>query len=69
MSLETDSFTQPSYGERGGGWSVLARGRAEMVTEAAQQTYLRLGHLAPAAGGFKPNFVRVVVEEISGRRI
>ncbi len=69
MSFEADSITQPSYGQRGHGWSVVVRGRAEIVDEAGQKTYLRLGHLAPAAGGFKPNYVRLIVEEISGRKV
>lgn len=69
LSFELDSVTQPSYGERQDGWSVVAKGPCELVSATAQKTYLRLSHLAPAAGGFKPNFVRMTVETLTGRRI
>jgi nitroimidazol reductase NimA-like FMN-containing flavoprotein (pyridoxamine 5'-phosphate oxidase superfamily) len=68
IAFEVDSVDSPAYGQRQAGWSVLVKGRAELVGEAAQQAFLRLSHLAPAAGGFKPNFVRIGVESISGRR-
>jgi uncharacterized protein len=69
MTFEVDAFDSPSYGQRGSAWSVVAKGRAAVVDQTAQQAYLRLSHLAPQAGGFKPNFVRIVVDEVSGRRV
>lgn len=68
VAFEVDSIATPGYGERETGWSVVLTGRSEAVSEAAHQTFLRLSHLAPAAGGFKPNFVRIVVDGMSGRR-
>ncbi len=68
VTFEVDSIASPGYGERESGWSVVVTGRCEVVADAAQQTFLRLSHLAPAAGGFKPNFVRIVVDGMSGRR-
>lgn len=69
MSFELDSIDSPAYGQRQRGWSVVAKGRCEVVSESAQRTFLRLSHLAPAAGGFKPNFVRITVEQMTGRRV
>ena len=69
MSFELDSVDSPSYGQRQSGWSVVAKGSCELVGESAHKAYLRLSHLAPAAGGFKPNFVRLRVESLTGRRI
>lgn len=69
VAFELDSLTHPAVGQVTGGWSVLARGRAEVVGAKADQSYLRLGHLAPAAGGLKPNFVRIVIEVCTGIRL
>lgn len=64
-----DPSTKPQAREDGAGWSVLARGRAQVVTAPSEQTYLQLGHLVPAAGGFRPHFVRIVIDDLTGRRL
>ncbi|HSL56562.1 MAG TPA: pyridoxamine 5'-phosphate oxidase family protein [Acidimicrobiales bacterium] len=51
------------------GWSVIARGRLEAVTDpdeiaAAEQLPLR-----PWADSDKPHFLRLVTEEITGRQV
>ena len=50
------------------GWSVLVRGRADMV--AAPQDLARAGRLGlwPTAPGERPFFVRIRSELVSGRR-
>jgi nitroimidazol reductase NimA-like FMN-containing flavoprotein (pyridoxamine 5'-phosphate oxidase superfamily) len=68
VAFEIDSITSPAQGQEVTGWSVLLKGQAHVVDEAAEQAFLRMGHLAPSAGGFKPNFVRIVVDEMTGRR-
>lgn len=50
-------------------WSVLARGTARVVTARDEAIYLSLSRLEPDAGGLRPHFVAVRVEEISGRRL
>ncbi len=67
-AVEVDSIDKPGHGERPGGWSVVVSGSCETVDDAAQQTFLRLSHLSPAAGGFKPYFIRVLSRGITGRR-
>lgn len=64
-----DLSASPQKGEDGGAWSVLARGRAQVVTAPSEQDYLRLGHLDPAPGGLLPHFVRIVIDELTGRRL
>ncbi len=51
------------------GWSVLVRGHAEVITDPGELTRLRHGPLRPWAKGARANWVRITLEEISGRRI
>lgn len=52
------------------GWSVLVTGRAEPVTDGAEAASLRASApVRPWAGGEHGLFVRVVVYEVSGRRV
>jgi len=50
-------------------WSVLVRGRTEIVTDKADLAHLRAGPLRPWAKGARANWVRVPLDEVSGRRI
>lgn len=64
VALEIDGADE----ERGSGWSVVARGPIEEVTDAevvarAEDT------VAPLAGGERPYVLRLSVEQLSGRRI
>jgi len=51
------------------GWSVLVRGHAEVITDPGEVARLRRGPLRPWAKGVRANWVRISVDEISGRRI
>jgi len=51
------------------GWSVLARGHAESVTDPAVLDRLRALPLVPWAPGAKPHYVRVNAADVTGRRI
>ena len=51
------------------GWSVLARGHAEPVTDPAHLDRLRRLPLVPWAPGAKAHYVRVDAAEVTGRRI
>ncbi len=51
------------------GWSVVVRGQAEVITDAEQLERLRDGPLRPWAGGARATWVRISLDEISGRRI
>lgn len=51
------------------GWSVVVRGRAEIVTDAAEVARLRAGPLRPWVRGARANWVRIPLDEVSGRRI
>jgi nitroimidazol reductase NimA-like FMN-containing flavoprotein (pyridoxamine 5'-phosphate oxidase superfamily) len=51
------------------GWSVLVRGRAEPVTDRSELERLRRLPLVPWAPGAKPHYVRILADEVSGRRI
>lgn len=51
------------------GWSVVLSGRAEVVTDREQVGRLERLVGAPWAAMIEPVFVRVSVQEISGRRI
>jgi uncharacterized protein len=51
------------------GWSVLARGHAQAVTDPDQLDRLRQLPLVPWAPGAKPHYVRLEADEVSGRRI
>lgn len=54
---------------RHSGWSVLVRGHAEVITNPGEVGRLRRGPLRPWAKGARSNWVRINVDEISGRRI
>lgn len=49
-------------------WSVLVRGRANVVTEPDEQRFLRLSQLDPSAGGLKPFFITIELDTVTGRR-
>lgn len=53
------------------GWSVVASGRLEEVTEYSAAAFQRLQALAvePWAGGAKAHWMRLVPTHISGRRV
>jgi hypothetical protein len=51
------------------GWSVLVRGRAEPVTDRSELERLRRLPLVPCAPGAKPQYVRILADEVSGPRI
>lgn len=51
------------------GWSVLVRGRAQLVTDENDIAHLRAGPLRPWARGARANWVRIPLVEVSGRRI
>jgi nitroimidazol reductase NimA-like FMN-containing flavoprotein (pyridoxamine 5'-phosphate oxidase superfamily) len=51
------------------GWSVLVRGRAEAITDPGEVARLGHGPLRPWAKGARANWVRISLDEISGRRI
>ena len=50
------------------GWSVLVTGRAEPVEAGDRATLMRLG-IEPWAGGYRDVFVRIGIDEITGRAI
>ena len=66
-AFEIDSFDR---GERTG-WSVVAQGRLEEVSEYDAITLDRVTHLPvePWAGGEKAHWVRLVPSSITGRRV
>jgi len=51
------------------GWSVLVVGHADLITDPAEVARLRRGPLRPWAQGARSNWVRIRLNEISGRRI
>ena len=51
------------------GWSVLARGHAEQVTDPEHLDRLRQLPLVPWAPGAKAHYVRIDADEVTGRRI
>jgi hypothetical protein len=65
VAFEVDS-DRPLYHT---GWSVLVRGRAEAVTDPAEVERLRRGLLKSWAAPGPQLWIRVNIEEISGRRL
>jgi nitroimidazol reductase NimA-like FMN-containing flavoprotein (pyridoxamine 5'-phosphate oxidase superfamily) len=65
VAFEVDEFQS----QLRSGWSVLAVGRASVVTDPAELGRLAHLHISPWAGGDRQWVVRVPVEMISGRRI
>lgn len=51
------------------GWSVLVAGLSVHVTDSAEVEQLRLVSLLPWAGEDRDLFVRIVLDQISGRRV
>jgi uncharacterized protein len=51
------------------GWSVLVRGHAEVISDPGDLARLRHGPLRPWVKGARANWVRISLDEISGRRI
>jgi nitroimidazol reductase NimA-like FMN-containing flavoprotein (pyridoxamine 5'-phosphate oxidase superfamily) len=51
------------------GWSVVAVGTAEEVVDREELARVRSLGLQPWAGEFRDRFVRIRVDEISGRRV
>jgi nitroimidazol reductase NimA-like FMN-containing flavoprotein (pyridoxamine 5'-phosphate oxidase superfamily) len=65
LALEIDGFDAIEQT----GWSVLVRGRAELVTDAAELGLLQGRPLVSWAPGLKPIYVRFGAAEVTGRRI
>ena len=51
------------------GWSVVVHGRAQRVSDPAEQARLRLTPLVSWAPGAKPHYVRVHTRQVTGRRV
>lgn len=51
------------------GWSVLLSGAASVVTDAGELTNVRALGIEPWAGGDRDTYVRLVPNQITGRRI
>lgn len=68
-TFELDRVKASSIGGPGSGWSVLAKGDLTAVQDETMRTFPKLGCLEPSAGGFKPNFVQLSVDQVSGRHI
>ena len=65
VAFEVDRFDPLEHT----GWSVLAVGMAQAVTDAEERARLARLPVAPWAGGRREDFVRMGVELLSGRRI
>ena len=65
VAFEIDA-SRPLYGT---GWSVVARGTAREVTDHAELDLLRRGPLVSWASPSPEHWIRIDIEEISGRRL
>jgi hypothetical protein len=65
VAFEVDDFDV----ETQTGWSVLAIGRGEAMTNAAEIAGLNGNAPSPWAGGLRDHYVRLVPELLTGRRI
>jgi uncharacterized protein len=65
LALEVDGFD----GLEQIGWSVVARGRAELVTDGAELGLLQGLPLVSWAPGLKPIYVRLSASVVTGQRI
>lgn len=66
IAFEIDHFDEVSHT----GWSVLARGRTEVVLDSRQIEHIRrIWEPTPWAGGVRTMFVRLTIRELSGRRV
>ncbi|HUG86059.1 MAG TPA: pyridoxamine 5'-phosphate oxidase family protein [Euzebya sp.] len=68
LAFEVDSLHGPEVGEDEEVWSVVAKGPSRVVGEHDRRTFLDLAHLEPQAGGFRPHYIAITVEELTGRR-
>lgn len=64
IALEADGFN--TYGTIA--WSVIVKGRAEIVTEAEELQESSVMELSPWEAGAKNHLVRITPAEMSGRR-
>jgi nitroimidazol reductase NimA-like FMN-containing flavoprotein (pyridoxamine 5'-phosphate oxidase superfamily) len=51
------------------GWSVVVRGHVQEVTDPTELSRLHHAPLLPWAPGAKAHYVRIVAQEVTGRRI
>jgi hypothetical protein len=66
VAFEVDSYTA----SRREGWSVVVKGRAELVTDDATLARLWASGLQPwAAATARPDWIVIRADEISGRRL
>jgi len=65
VAFQTDHFDTSA----GSGWSVMAIGLAEEITDPEELARARGLGLRPFAAGERPHFVRIRPEFVSGRRI
>jgi len=65
MSFEVDNLDE-ALAE---GWSVLITGEAAIVSDPVEREEVERLHLEPWAGGDRHHVVRIIPEEVSGRRI
>jgi nitroimidazol reductase NimA-like FMN-containing flavoprotein (pyridoxamine 5'-phosphate oxidase superfamily) len=65
VSFEVDHFDEA----RSEGWSVLARGLAQTVTALPELETVRSLGIEPWAGGEKDTYLRIIVADLTGRRI
>jgi nitroimidazol reductase NimA-like FMN-containing flavoprotein (pyridoxamine 5'-phosphate oxidase superfamily) len=66
LAFEIDGFDHPHHR----GWSVIARGRAETVDDAAELERIRRAWPPrPWAAGPRPLFLRLRWTELTGRRL
>ena len=66
LAFEVDRFDH----ERRRGWSVVVRGRGEVVTDAAEIEHIRTTwDPRPWASGARSLYLRLRWDEVSGRRI
>ncbi len=62
VAFEADGWTDD------GGWSVICRGTASIVTSSEELARVEALPLKPWVPTVKTNFVRITVDELSGRR-
>jgi nitroimidazol reductase NimA-like FMN-containing flavoprotein (pyridoxamine 5'-phosphate oxidase superfamily) len=66
VAFEVDSYTAPSKE----GWSVVVKGRAELVTDDTMLARLSATGLQPwARATARPHWIVIRADEISGRRL
>jgi hypothetical protein len=53
----------------GEGWSVLLTGTASIIADPAKLDQARALGIDPWAGGDRPVYVRITVQQVTGRRI